>query len=124
MIDLTRILRTHVGMVGACTGVSYATRFGDPTSLLLGGVVMGVNFLLLRWIVVAVTNTDPDKTRSKAVGVGAFVLKFGLFLGLLAGVFWRLPIDGMSFAFGATLLVVACVVEALRPDASVVKGAA
>ena len=50
-----------------------------------------------------------------ALAVAAFVLKFGLFLGLLAALFWRLPIEGMSFALGVTLLLVACVLEVGAP---------
>lgn len=123
MIDLTRITRTHVGLVGASGGLAYATHLGEPGSVLLGGAVMGANFVLLRWIVGAVCTSDPAKAaRRKALGVAAFVLKFGVFLALLAGFFWRLPIEGMSFAFGATLLVVACVIEALRHDAAMLKG--
>ncbi len=123
MIDLNRITRTHVGLTGASAGLAYATHLGDAGSILLGGAVMGLNFTLLRWMVGAVVVGDPEKmARRKTLGVMAFVLKFALFLALLAGVLWRLPIDGMSFAFGATLLVVACVVEALRHDASMLKG--
>jgi len=123
MIDLSRITRVHVGLVGAAGTLAAATHLGDPGSVLLGGAVMGLNFVLLRWIVGAVLSGDPDKAgRRKAMGIGALVLKMTLFLTLLAGVFWRLPVDGMSFAFGATLLIVACVVEALRHDASLLKG--
>ncbi len=123
MIDLTRITRMHVGLVGASGGLAYATHIGEAGSVLLGGAVMGANFVLLRWIVGAVCATDPAKAaRRKALAAAAVVLKFAVFLGLLAGFFLRVPIEGMSFAFGATLLVVACVIEALRHDASLLKG--
>ena len=123
-LDLARIGRLHVGLVGTSGGLAYATQWGGAGSVLLGGAVMGVNVVLLKLITNAISSaaTNPDKPRRAELAVGAFVVKFGLFLVLLAGLFWRLPIDGMSFAFGATLLLVAVVVEALRSDPGAVKG--
>jgi hypothetical protein len=77
---------------------------------------MGANFVLLlvmtRFACSAAAR--PDKPRRAALAVAAFVVKFALFLGLLAGLFLRLPIEGLSFAVGATPLLVAFVIEALR----------
>ena len=123
-VDLTRIGKIHVGLLGATGGVAYATHFAEPGSILLGGAVMGANFYLLRLI----TNLlrpdafDPEKRGRVALAVAAFVLKFGLFLGLLAALFWHLPIEGMSFALGVTLLLVACVLEVARQELFGVKG--
>jgi|GEM_PF-2117472 len=123
-LDLTRIGKIHVGLLGATGGVAYATHFAEPGSILLGGAVMGANFYLLRLI----TNLlrpdafDPEKRGRVALAVAAFVLKFGLFLGLLAALFWHLPIEGMSFALGVTLLLVACVLEVARQELFGVKG--
>ena len=123
-IDLTRIGKIHVGLLGATGGVAYATHLAEPGSVLLGGLVMGANFYLLRLI----TNLlrpdafDPEKRGRVALAVAAFVLKFGLFLGLLAALFWRLPIEGMSFALGVTLLLVACVLEVARQELFSAKG--
>jgi len=123
-VDLTRIGRIHLGLLGATGGVAYATHFAEPGSVLLGGAVMGANFYLLRLI----TNLlrpdafDPEKRGRVALAVAAFVLKFGLFLGLLAALFWRLPIEGMSFALGVTLLLVACVLEVARQELFSAKG--
>jgi len=123
-VDLTRIGKIHVGLLGATGGAAYATHFAEPGSILLGGAVMGANFYLLRLI----TNLlrpdafDPEKRGRVALAVAAFVLKFGLFLGLLAALFWHLPIEGMSFALGVTLLLVACVLEVARQELFSVKG--
>jgi hypothetical protein len=123
-VDLTRIGMWHIGLLAATCSVAYATRWAEPGSVLLGGVVMGANFYLLRLI----TNLlrpdafDPTKRGRAALAVAAFVLKFGLFLGLLAALLWRLPIEGMSFALGVTLLLVACVLEAVRAELLTTKG--
>ena len=114
----------HVGLLGATGSVAYATHWIEPGSLLLGGAVMGANFYLLRLTTYFLRPDafDPTNRRRAALAVVAFVLKFGLFLGLLAAVFWRLPIEGMSFALGVTLLLVACVLEAARSAMQTTRG--
>ena len=124
-IDLTRISMIHVALIGLTAGLAVLTRWIEPTSLLLGGAVMGANFVLLRWItnVLRATASEPGATWRVAMAVMAMTLKFVLFLGLLAALFWRLPIEGMSFALGVTLLLVACLVEVARYELWTVKGA-
>jgi predicted benzoate:H+ symporter BenE len=123
-VDLTRIGKVHVGLLGATGVVAYATRWMEPGSVLLGGAVMGLNFWLLRLIsnLLRPDALDPAKRGRAALAVAAFVLKFGLFIGLLAALFWHLPIEGLSFAFGVTLLLVACVIEAARQELFAAKG--
>lgn len=123
-IDLTRITTLHIGLVGATGGLSYATHVGEPGSLLLGGAVMGANFYLLRLIsnLLLPHGTAPAGRGRAGVAVAAMLLKFGLFLGLLAVLLRRVPIEGMSFAVGVTLLLVACVLEAARAERLLRKG--
>ena len=124
MVDLTRIGKLHVGLLAGSGGVAYATRWVDPGSLILGGAVMGLNFWLLRLIgkLLQPGTLDAGKRGRAALAVAAFVLKFGLFIGLLAALFWRAPIEGMSFALGVTLLLVACVIEAAGQEWFAAKG--
>lgn len=112
-MDLTRISKLHVGLLGAAASVAYVTSWLEPESLLLGGAVMGVNFWLLRLItnVLRPAATESGQRLRAIVAVAAFVLKFALFIGLIGLLFWRVRIAGMSFAFGATLLLVACLIE-------------
>jgi small neutral amino acid transporter SnatA (MarC family) len=85
---------------------------------LQGGAVMGANFYLLRVMsnLLVARAMDPSRRGRKAVAVAAMLLKFTLFLGLLGLLFWRVPIEGMSFAAGVTLLLIACVFEVLRDE--------
>jgi len=124
-IDLTRIGKFHIGLLVAVGALAFATRWVDPGSVLLGGVVMGANFWLLRIMtnVLRPGGVDPHNRGRVALAVGAMTLKFGLFLGLLAALFWRLPIEGMSFALGVTLLLVACLLEVGRNELFAMKGA-
>lgn len=124
-VDLTRIAKIHVALLAAAVGLALATRLMDAVSVLLGGAVMGLNLWLLRIIGRALTAaaTDPQRQGQAGWALGAILLKFGLFLGLIAALFWRLPVEGMSFAVGVTLLLVACVVEAVSAGSAAPKGA-
>jgi hypothetical protein len=123
-VDIKHIGKVHAGLLVAAGGAAYVTHWVEPGSLLLGGAVMGVNFYLL-WLISTLLRPEERESahrRRAALAVAAFVLKFGLFLGLLGALFWRVPIEGMSFALGVTLLLVACVVETARHEWSAAKG--
>jgi hypothetical protein len=124
MMDLARIGKLHLGMVAAAGMLAYAARWGDPGSLVLGGAVMGANFWLLRIVSSMLCASAAGGSSRAMLGVLAVVAKFGLLLGLLAMLFVRLPIEGMSFACGVTVLLVACVLEALRHEMAARKGVA
>jgi hypothetical protein len=117
-IDPARIGKIHVGLLGAAGCIGYATHSVEPRSLLLGGALMGINFWLLGFIgnILRTGLFDLAKRGRVALAVAAMTLKFALFLGLLLAVFWGIPIAGMSFALGVTLLLVACLCEAARAE--------
>jgi len=125
-VDLTRIGKLHVGLVIAAGAMVAATQWGEPGSLILGGAVMGANFWLLHIIISALCRSaaHPDRQPQVTLGMVGMCLKLALFLGLLAALFMRLPIEGMSFAAGVTLLLVACVIEAARVERMRLKGVA
>ncbi len=85
----------------------------DPTALVVGGMFMGINFLLLSFGVAWVLTPLAGKGRVKA-GVGLLVLKIVLFLGLLTTLFFRLDLDAVSFAIGFSTLIFAMLLETLR----------
>jgi hypothetical protein len=90
----------------------------DVTALLVGGVFMGVNFLLLSFGIAWVLTPLAGKGRVKA-GVGLLVLKIILFLGLLTALFFRFEIDALSFALGFSTLIVGIIIEAVRRTVAV-----
>jgi hypothetical protein len=124
-VDLTRIAKIHVALVSAAGVVAYATRWMDPASLVLGGAVMGANVWLMRVIArtLGAAAADPGRQWQLGLALGAMLLKFGLFLGLLAVLLWRFPIEGKSFTVGVTLLLVDCVLEVAQGAAAGAKGA-
>jgi Kef-type K+ transport system membrane component KefB len=85
----------------------------EPTALLLGGVFMGVNFLLLSYGVAWLLTPLASNRRIKA-GVALLVIKIIFFLGLLTTVFFRFDLDAISFAVGFSTLILAILVEAIR----------
>lgn len=113
-IDLTRISALHVAVLALLSAVSPLVPHLSASSLWLGGMLMAANVWLLK-LATQVLMTGAGEGSSGRVGlaVGAFVLHFGLFLGLAAALLWRLPIEPMSFAAGVTSLLVACVIEAV-----------
>lgn len=84
----------------------------EPTALLLGGVFMGVNFLLLSYGVAWILTPLAGNRRIKA-GVALLVIKIIVFLGLLTTVFFRFDLDPISFAVGFSTLILAILVEAV-----------
>jgi len=112
LLRLERIEVLNLVLVVAAVLAAWLTGWLDPWSVGLGGAVMGLNVWLMKGIVRrALRPGGPGRT---AVALGLLVGKFGLFLGLLGLLFWRASIDGMGFAVGITLFLVASVVEAVR----------
>jgi hypothetical protein len=111
-LRLEDIERLHIGLLALVVGLATLTGWLSPWSVLLGGGVMAVNFWLMRQLFARFIARGTSH-RSWVVLVLA-VAKFALFLGLLGLLFWRVPLDAISFAVGATQLLIACVVEALR----------
>lgn len=115
-LRLESIERLHIGLLALTVGFAALTGWLAPASVALGGVVMAVNFWVMRQLFrhVALWGTG----RRGGVVVALAVMKFGLFLALLALLFRRLPLHALSFAAGATVLLTACVVETLRCEAA------
>jgi hypothetical protein len=110
---ILRIELWHLILLLGLVATLGRTRFVEPTALVIGGVFMGVNFLLLSFGVALVLTPLADKGRFK-VGIGLLVLKIMMFLGLLSAVFFHFELDAISFALGFTTLLIAIVIEAVR----------
>jgi hypothetical protein len=110
---ILRIELWHVCLLLSLWATLGPSKFIDPTALLIGGLFMGINFLLLSFGVALVLTPLAGKGRVKA-GVGLLVLKIVIFLGLLTALFFRFDLDALSFALGFSTLIVAIVIETLR----------
>jgi hypothetical protein len=110
---ILRIELWHTGLLLALLGILAPAQLVEPTSMLLGGLFMGVNFLLLCYGVTWILTPLAGRGNVKA-GVALLVTKVLLFLGLLSMVFFKFGMDAISFAVGFSTLLVAIVIEALR----------
>ena len=110
---ILRIELWHAGLLVVLVGTLAPARLLEPKAMLLGGLFMGLNFLLLSYGVAWILMPLAGKGRVKA-GVALLVLKGILFLGLISMAFFGLGLDAISFAFGFSTLLLAIVIEALR----------
>lgn len=110
-LRLQDIERLHLGLLAAAVCGAYASGWLGPGSVLAGGAVMAANFWLMRQL--GARLLTPER-RQPAIVLGLMLAKFSVFLGLLALLFWRVPLDPLGFGTGATILLIACVVAAVR----------
>jgi hypothetical protein len=111
-VQLEQIEKVHFALIAAATALAWATGWGGPGSVALGGGVMAANMWLLKQIAKRLL-TPKSAVKRPGVVLLLVLAKFSIFLGLLGLLFWRVPLDPMAFAAGATLLMVACLVVAL-----------
>jgi hypothetical protein len=108
-----RILLWHAVLLCALAAALAPAGLVQPGSMLLGGLFMGVNFLLLCYGIAWIITPLAGKGRIKA-GVALLIIKVVLFLGLLSLIFFKLGFDAISFAAGFSTLLAAIVIEAMR----------
>jgi hypothetical protein len=110
---ILRIELWHVLMLLILLAALAPGKFVEPGALLIGGLFMGINFLLLSYGVAWVLTPLAGRGKVKA-GVGLLILKIVIFLALLATLFFRVRLDAISFALGFSTLLLAIFVEAVR----------
>lgn len=110
---ILRVELWHVLMLLGLLATLGPAKFVDPKGLLVGGLFMGVNFLLLSYGIAWVLTPLAGRGRVK-LGVALLVLKIGVFLALLATLFFRVELDAISFALGFSTLLLAILLESIR----------
>lgn len=109
-LPVMRIELCHGLLLLALVGLSVMGHMLEPKAVLLGGLFMGVNFLLLsmgiRWIL------TPAATKKRIrAGVILLGLKLLLIMGFISMLFFRFNLDGMSFGLGVTSLLIASIMD-------------
>lgn len=107
-----RIELWHGVLLLALLLVAVPFRLLEPRALLLGGLFMGLNFLLLGLGIIWAIPVFASKKRLRA-GVALLVLKLLLMLGLVTAVFFHVELDGLSFVVGVSSLLAASLMERL-----------
>jgi hypothetical protein len=109
-LPVVRIELCHSLLVLALMAFSVTAHMLEPKAVFLGGLFMGVNFLLLstgiRWIL------TPAATKKRIrAGVILLGLKLLLIMGFISMLFFRFHLDGMSFGVGVTSLLIASIMD-------------
>jgi len=111
-VAIEHVERLHWILLALATALAFLFPELSPLSLAAGGVFMGVNVKLMKGVLRRVL--APSRTQRVGAAMGLLALKMCLFLGLLLLLFRRIPIDGLSFAVGATMFPLASVIAVLR----------
>jgi hypothetical protein len=114
-VDTTieKIEHLNLVLIGVGTLVGWLTALVHVPSFLLGGVIMQVNFWLLKKVVRTVLTTPQTGSNGKARAALWFSVKGLLFLLLLSALFIRYPVQAGSFTVGVSLLLLTCVIVTL-----------
>lgn len=113
-LGLPRLLAIQAGFVAAMAGFSLASGLGSPTGILAGAGVFASSFVLQA----LATRFALSANRRPALAVGLFTAKLALLVGLAAWCLAGPGLDPMSFAAGATTLLLAIVLDACYPARS------
>jgi hypothetical protein len=105
-----KIERVSLALLGIGALVGWAMNFVHVPSFLAGGVVMQLNFWLIKKIVANLLFRPTESPPGKVGAVFWILVKGAVFLLLLSGLFIRYPIEPLSFMAGVSLLVVTCVI--------------
>jgi len=114
-VDTTidKIERLNIVLLGIGTLLGWLTALVHVPSFLLGGVIMLVNFWLLKKVVRTALTPPQAGSSGKARVALWFSVKGLFFLLLLSALFIRYPIQAESFIVGVSLLLLTCVIVTL-----------
>ena len=107
-IDIARIGRLAALLTVVVAAGSVLSGLGEPASVLLGGFVMVANYHLIRVLVSRLIGADLSSGKAAI----ALIAKLAVMILLVTGAFYQFPIAPGSFAVGATLLLIAILLEA------------
>lgn len=110
-VSLMRISHLTVGLAVLVMGAGLAWGKMHALSVGAGAAVMLANFHLLRLLVSLLIRPGLGPW-AHALGLALLTLKLTLAMVLVAGVLYQFPVAPMSFALGASLLLVAALLEA------------
>ena len=108
-----KIERVNLALLGVSTLVGWGMSIVHVPSFLAGGVIMQLNFWLLKKIVANLLFRSDGNLPGKGGAVFWILVKGALFLLLLSALFIRYPIEPLSFMAGVSLLVVTCMIVTL-----------
>ena len=100
--------RTSALLLAGLVAGALLTGLGSPLSLMVGGAFMLADFYLIRVLVSRLIRPGAGL----ALAFGGLALKFLLVVAFVVAVFYQWPVEPLSFAAGASVLLVAAVIDA------------
>jgi hypothetical protein len=110
-VSLRRVSNLTLALTFGAAGLAAVTGYGEPLNVALGGGFMLGNFHLIRILVSLVVRAGSGQGARLWAGA-LLTLKFLLSVLLVAAVVYQFPVAPLSFAGGASTLLVAAVLEA------------
>ena len=110
---IEKIEWANLSLLGVGTLVGWGTNFVHVPSFLAGGLIMQINFWLLKKIVALLLFRSEGNQPGRRSAIFLIVSKGVIFLLLLSAMFIRYPIQPVSFMAGVSLLVLTCMIVSL-----------
>ena len=108
-----KIERLNLVLLGVGTLVGWGMNLVHVPSFLAGGLIMQINFWLLKKIVALLLFRSEGNQPGRRSAVFLIISKGVIFLLLLSAMFIRYPIEPLSFMAGVSLLVLTCMIVSL-----------
>lgn len=110
---IAKIERLSLALLVVGTLIGWAAALVHVPSFLAGGLIMQVNFWLLKKIVAFLLFRSEGNQPGRRGAVFLIISKGAIFLLLLSAMFIRYPIEPLSFMAGVSLLVLTCMIVTL-----------
>ena len=110
---IEKIERVNLACIGVGTLVGWGLNLVHVPSFLAGGIIMQVNFWLLKKIVSFLLFRTGEGQQGRRGAAFLVIAKGLIFLLLLSALFIRSPLQPLSFMAGVSLLVVTCMIVTL-----------
>ena len=107
-VETGRVIRTSLLLLALAVVAAALCGLGSPASLALGGGFMAADIHLIRILVSRLIGSGTSRTWIFLL----LGLKFFLLIGLVTGIMYQWPVAPLSFAFGASMLPLASLLEA------------
>ena len=110
---IAKIEQLNLALIGVGTLLGWGLHLVHVPSFLVGGLIMQINFWLLKKIVSLLLFRTGEGQHKRRGATFLVIVKGMIFLLLLGALFIRYPIEPLSFIAGVSLLVVICMIVSL-----------
>ena len=110
---IAKIEQLNLALIGVGILLGWGLNLVHVPSFLVGGLIMQINFWLLKKIVSLLLFRTGEGQHKRRGAIFLVIAKGMILLLLLSALFIRYPIEPLSFMVGVSLLVVTCMIVSL-----------